>query len=130
MATRRLDRALMASTALGGLTSAFAAMCLSSFVGHFVVQNNPLLGIAQTLVPGAALGAAISFSFGSRGYLCGGRKMGVLTVASSIAYFIAYWVAVTVEIYSPFIDPSERGNVSRQALFIGGVVGAFCTISS
>jgi hypothetical protein len=50
----------------------------------------------------------------------------VLTLA--LSYCLSVWVAMGVELNSPFLSNSNRGNVSGQALFVGGLVGAFFTL--
>jgi hypothetical protein len=130
MTVRKSDLALMLLTASGGLLSAFIAMCLRFAIGHYAVsQNNRLLlNFGQNLVPGAVFGAIISCCFALRGYSRSLWKFAVMTVASTTAYFVAVWVAFGVELYSPFLPPQERGNVSWQALFVSGLVGAFFII--
>jgi len=132
MTARRTDRVLISLTFFGGLLSAFIMACLAFLAGHYAVpENSRLLYFGQAFfAPGSLFGAIISCCFALRGYLHGVRKFLVLTVASAIAYAVAFWVAVGVEVYSPFLNNQERGDVSGQALFVGGMTGALCTLSA
>jgi len=127
MTVPKRDLALIWSMALAGLMSALIAVCTSYSVGlHAASQYNNSMKFGQTYLPGAIFGVIISCCLALWGYLRRPWKFVVVTIASTIAYFVSFSVAVSVELYSPFVVPAKRGDVSGQALFVGGLAGAFC----
>lgn len=131
MKVRKRDPALILLTASGGLLSALITMCLTFVVGQFAERNNRLLNFSNAfVVPGTVFGVIISCCFALRGYSRSLWKFTVITFASSTAYLVAFWVAVGIEAYSPLLASGEKGNVSGQALFVGGLAGAFLIISA
>jgi len=124
------DAALTLLTASGGLISALITICVSFPLGHYAgLRSNRLLHFSQAFfLPGVVFGAIVSVCFALRVCLRDLWKLLVLTVASAMAYAVAFWVAVGVELHSPFLNNQERGDVSGQALFVGGMTGALCTL--
>jgi len=124
------DWTLVLLTTFAGLLSAFITMCLNYPFGHYAVSHSRFLDFSQMFYPGAVFGAILVGCFALRGYLRGPWKAIAIFVAFSASYFLSFWVAATTELYSPFLEDRARGEISGQALFVGGVVGALCTLSA
>jgi len=124
------DWTLVLLMAFAGLMSALITMCTSYSLGHYAVSRGRLLDFSQMFFPGAVFGAIISGCFVLCGYLRDLWKPLVISVVSSVSYAASVWAAFAVELYSPFLNNQERGWVSGQALFVGGLVGALSTLSA
>ena len=58
--------------------------------------------------------AIVSGYFALRGYAGDLWKGIAISGAFSISYLVSVWAAFAVELYSPFLNNQERGNVSGQ----------------
>ena len=108
------DWTLVLLTASAGLISALITMCLRYPFGRFAVSRGRLLDFGQMLLPGAVFGAIVSGCFALRGYAGDLWKGIAISGAFSISYLVSVWAAFAVELYSPFLNNQERGNVSGQ----------------
>ena len=126
--SQRRDWTLALLGATAGLVSALMTMCVSYPFGHYAASRGGFVDFCQILVPGTVFAVMVSCCFAVLGYLHHvWRAIGiVLTLA--LSYCLSVWVATGVELNSPFLSNSNRGNVSGQALFVGGLVGAFFTL--
>lgn len=111
-----------------GLLSAFITMCVRYPFGHYAVSRSKLLDFGQIFLPGAVFGAIVAGCFSLRRYSRGLWKAIAIFVAFSVSYFVSFLVAVATELHSPFLENKARGEISGQALFVGGLTGAFCTL--
>ena len=126
---QKRDWTLVLLTGCAGLIAALIAISVSIPLGHYAATRNSLLSFSQFyFFPGGMFGAIVSGCFALQRYLGSLRTFVVITIASMTAYFVSVCVAVAVESYSPFLPSQERGDVSGQALFLGGLAGAFCII--
>jgi hypothetical protein len=113
--SQRRDWTLALLGATAGLVSALMTMCVNYPFGHYAASRGGFVDFCQILVPGTAFGAMVSCCFAVLGYLHHvWRAIGiVLTLA--LSYCLSVWVAIGLELNSPFLSNSNRGNVSGQA---------------
>lgn len=114
--------------ASAGLMSAFVAMCLSYPFGHYAVSRGKLLDFSQMLYPGALFGTFVSFTFALRGYLRDLWRAIAICLGFPACHLLSVWAAFEVELHSPLLNDQQRGDVSAQALFVGGLIGALSTL--
>jgi hypothetical protein len=126
---RELPLALF--TASAGLISALITICLNYPIRYFAALLNSRWGLGSILLPGAMFGLVFSGCLAFRGYLRNPWKSIVIGAAFGLSYYLSMWIAINVELYSPFGRPgNEVGLVSNSAMFAGGLVGAFLVVGA
>jgi len=126
--SEKRDWTLALLGASAGLVSALMTMCVRYPFGHYAASRGGFVDFCQILVPGAVFGAVVSCCFAVLGYLRHVWRAIAIVLSLALSYCLSEWAAFGVELNSPFLSDRDRGNVSGQALFVGGLVGAFSTL--
>jgi len=124
------DLPLALLTACAGFISALIAICLDYPIGRYAALLNKRWAFGFIFLPGAMFGLMVSSCLALRGYLRNFWKAIVITTVFGLSYYLSIWIAVAVELYSPFGGAGDHDtSVSTPALFAGGLAGAFLVVS-